>query len=500
MIRTGLLGRWSVALLALALGASAARGSDEVRESWDAVYIRGQRVGYFRTAVEPVKDRDKSLVRVRVEMTLSFKRGKDPVTMEMLYGTIETPDGSVLRLDTRIMASRNEMRSHGDVIDGKMKLVLEGSGQHQEATIPWEADVRGPYGAELSLSRQPMKPGESREVKIFLPEVNRVCLAKMEAKRVEPVQLGGGVKMDLLRVEQEVFLDGKPMPGTSQVHWVDPNGQILRNTVDVFGGMETYRTTREAALRNVTRGQFDLTEASLVKVTRKLNNPYASREVVYNLIMKGDEPGKNFPNDRRQTITPESDPTRARLVVRSAGPDDGEPSPESQAVGPEYSRPNAMIESQDPRVVALAQKATAGLADPWQKAQAIEHWVFENIQKKNFETSFAPASEVARDLTGDCTEHSVLTAAMCRAVGIPCRVVVGLIYDDPHQAFGFHMWDEVYVNRRWVAIDAAFDQAQVDAVHLKLNDSSMDGVAPFETFLAVVRLFNKLTVEPVEVR
>ena len=93
--------------------------------------------------------------------------------MEMLYGTIETPDGSILRIDTRVLASRQEMRSHGDVVDGKMRLILDGSGQPQEALIPWEPDVRGPYGAELSLSRKMMKPGETRDVKIFLPEVNR---------------------------------------------------------------------------------------------------------------------------------------------------------------------------------------------------------------------------------------------------------------------------------------------------------------------------------------
>jgi hypothetical protein len=498
MSRFGQVGRFAVLVLIPALARVASGGTDEPRESWDAVYIRNQRVGYFHTSVEPVKDRGRDLVRVRVEMTLSFRRGNDPVTMEMLYGTIETPDGSVLRLDTRILASRQEMRTHGDVVDGKMRLILEGSGQKQEATIPWEPDVRGPYGAELSLSRQPMKPGESREVKIFLPEVNKICLAKLEAKRVEPVQLGGGTKLDLLRVEQVVYLEGKPMPGSSQVHWVDSGGQILRNTVDVLGGMDTYRTTREAALRNITRGQFDLTEASLVRVTRRLNRPYESRQVVYNLVMNGDEPAKNFPNDRRQTVTPGSDPSQARMVVATAGPDDGEPGPET--VDAQYLRPNAMIESEDSRVVALAAKATFGLADPWQKARAIQRWVHQNIKSKNFETTFAPASEVARDLTGDCTEHGVLTAAMCRSVGIPARVVVGLIYSEPKQAFGFHMWDEVYVNRRWVAIDAAFDQAQVDAVHLKLSDSSLDGTAPFEAFLAVTRLFNKLTIEPIEVR
>ncbi len=486
------------AMLLLALALTPASAFDEPRESWDAIYMHGQRVGYFHTAVQPVKDHNRDLVRVTIDHTLSFKRGKDPVSMEVLYGTIETPDGSVLRLDTRILVSRQEMRTFGDVVDGRMKLILEGTGQRQEQTIPWEPDVRGPYGAEMSMSRKPMQPGESREVKIFVPGVNQIALVKLEAKQVEGVQLGGGVRRDLLRVEQSAFLNGKPFPDLSGTHWVDGSGQILRMSMEAFGGMETYRTTKDAALKNVTRGQFDLTEASLVKVGRRILKPYESKGVVYTLTMKGDEPAKHFPTDRRQSVTPQPDPTRARLVVSAAGPSDGEPGPET--VNAEYSRPNGMIDSEDTTVAELAKKATAGLDDPWQKAAAIEHWVFENMKKKNFETTFAAAGEVARDLSGDCTEHSVLTAAMCRAVGIPSRVAIGLIYDEPRQAFGFHMWDEVYVNRRWVAIDAAFDQSTVDAVHLKLTDSSLDGVSPFEAFLAVSRLFGRLSIEPVEVR
>ncbi|HEY2159235.1 MAG TPA: transglutaminase, partial [Isosphaeraceae bacterium] len=264
MMRTGRVARWAMMLLALAL--TTAGATDEPRESWDAIYIQGQRVGYFHIAVRPVKDRERDLVRVVVDHTLSFKRGKDPVSMDVLYGTIETPDGSVLRLDTRIVVSRQEMRTFGDVADGKMKLILEGTGQRQEQIIPWEPDVRGPYGAEMSMSRKPMQPGESREIKVFVPGVNKISLIKLEARQVENVQLGGGVKRGLLRVDQTAFVDGKPFSDMSGTHWVDASGQVLRMSMESFGGMETYRTTKEAAQKNVAHGQFDLTEASLVKV------------------------------------------------------------------------------------------------------------------------------------------------------------------------------------------------------------------------------------------
>ena len=129
---------------------------------------------------------------------------------------------------------------------------------------------------------------------------------------------------------------------------------------------------------------------------------------------------------------------------------------------------------------------------PWDKAVKIEHWVFENIRDKNFAIAFAPANEVARNLTGDCSEHAVLAAAMSRAAGIPSRVAVGLLYVDNEKqglkGFGYHVWHEVYVNQRWVALDSSWDQSSVDATHIKLGDTSLEGVAPFEAFLPIARV------------
>ncbi len=486
-----------VAIAFLLAGLSLAR-ADEPRESWDAVYIKGKRVGYFHTQVKPVQDKGRDLFRVQIDMSLSFARNGDSVTIETLYGTIETPEGAVLRLDSRTLASKQEMRIFGDVVNGEMTLTFEGSGQKQQKTIPWGTDVRGPYGAEMSMARKPMQPGESREVKIFIPDHNRIGLAKLQAKQVESVTLGGGVKRDLLRVEQNNYMDDQPVPGHAQTFWADPTGQILRNSNPSLGGMETYRTTREAAMRNLSGPKFDLSAASLIRVRRQIPNPTNTRDVVYDLTLQGDDPAKVFPNDRRQTLTPGTTPGTARLVVRTAGPEVGESNPEPLEA--KYLRANALITSEDKRVIELASRATAGLVDPWQKASAIQHWVYTNVKNKNFETAFAAANEVARDLEGDCSEHSVLTAAMCRAVGVPCRVVIGLLYGDRPTGFGFHMWNEVHVNGRWVAIDSAWDQSSVDAVHVKLSESSLDGVSPYETFLSIVRVFDKLAIEPVEIR
>ncbi|MDX2036524.1 MAG: transglutaminase-like domain-containing protein [Isosphaeraceae bacterium] len=252
-------------------------------------------------------------------------------------------------------------------------------------------------------------------------------------------------------------------------------------------------------MRSVAANKFDLNSASLVQVASRITEPYKRREIVYRVTHASEPIADVLPNDRRQTLVPSTDdPRTGTLTVKTAGPLVGEEGPET--VDPAYLAPNALITSKDSDVASLARRAVGDQKDPWRKATAIQLWVFQNIRKKNFETAFAAASEVARDLEGDCTEHAVLTAAMCRSQGIPARVVVGLLYDEPHSGFGFHMWNEVYVNRRWVALDSAWDQTDVDAVHIKLSDSSLEGVAPYETFLSVVRVLNKLQVEPIEIR
>jgi transglutaminase-like putative cysteine protease len=495
--RRGVSLRWLVLGLAFLPHAAFAE-APPAQESWDAVFLAGSKVGHVHTYVEPVKDRGRSLLRVRVDMVLSFKRLNDLVTIKTQYGTIETLDGEVLRLDTRTLAAQQEMRTAGDVVDGKMTLTMDGGGQQQQVTLPWGPDVRGPYATEQSLSRQPMKPGETRTLKMYIPDLSKVCDITLKAEKPEEIELGGAEKRTLLRVEQTAALAGKSRPEFAMTYWVDASGQALKSSSDNLGGMVTYRTTREGAIEPAVAPRLDLILTSVIKITHKIPKPESTRDVRYRVVLKTDDPKEMFPNDRRQTIEPGADKTSAVLEVKTAGPTDGAPT--SGAVGPEYLRPNALITSNDPNVVRLTKRAIGNATDPWDKSVKIMHWVAQNLKNKNFESAFAPASEVARTLSGDCTEHGVLTAAMCRAAGVPARVVIGLIYAENLGGFGFHMWNEVHVNGRWVALDATFDESAVDAVHIKLAETSLDGVSPYEAFLPVVRVMGKMTLEPLEIR
>jgi transglutaminase-like putative cysteine protease len=486
---------WLPALLILA---SATSG--RAQESWDATFVGGSKIGYIHTYVEKVKDRGKEYLRVRIDLELKLKRDRDVSLIKLQYGTIETPDGQVLRLDTRTQIGEDtDIRAHGDVIKGAMNFKLVGNGDQQSLVIPWGPDVRGPYAPEQSMARKPMKEHEQRTLKMFMPDLNKIVDLTLSSATVEPAILGDGSTRPLLRVEQTIQADGKPKPEFANTMWVDSGGQVLKAEQEIFGKTCTMlRTTREGALAPGGPVQFNLITGTVLKTPRLIPNSEQTQYVKYRLTFTGADATEAIPSDRRQTIQHDAGQSSAILEVRSAGPLDGQPG--SAEVDPQYLKSNVLVNSQDKRVVAMAKRATRGAVDPWDKVKRINHLVFDQIKDKNFGVGFAGASEVARNLTGDCTEHSVLAAAMCRASGIPARIVVGLVYVAKLQGFGCHMWYEVYINQRWVALDPSWDQTTVDAAHIKLSETSLEGVAPFEAFTPILRIAGKVEIEPLELR
>lgn len=471
---------------------------NSIAESWDAIFIGGKRVGAVHTRVTPLEEKSKRYLRVEVTTSLSFKRLNDSVTMRQRFGTIETPEGEVLRLDTRTNSGGGEIRTYGDLDDaGNLTLTMEGAGQKKTEKVSWGKDIRGPYAVEQSLARTLIKPGEERALKSYVPDLNKVITIKLIARSVEPVELGGGVKRDLLKVDSQVATsEGSRIPELDTTYWVDEGGQILKSFTDAFGGYITYRTTRESAEAPIVAERLDLLANSIIKTAAPIKSSETTRQAKYTLKSNDLTLKEILPDDIRQKLAPDSSGKAGTLEVTTQDRNSGPQGPEM--VAGEFTEPSPLVNSDDARVIEIANTATRGVPDDWSKVVALNNWVARNLRRKNFAVAFAPASSVARNLSGDCTEHSVLLAALCRAVGIPAKTVVGVVYVDSLGGFGFHMWNEVYVNRRWVAVDATFRQTEVDATHIKLGESSLNGVAPYESFLSVVRVFNRLTIEPLE--
>jgi hypothetical protein len=124
----------------------------------------------------------------------------------------------------------------------------------------------------------------------------------------------------------------------------------------------------------------------------------------------------------------------------------------------EATKPTRFLQSDRKEIVDLACRVVGSGKDATEAVKRIESFVGEYITEKDFSVGYASAAEVAASKQGDCSEHAVLVAAMCRAIGIPARVVTGLVYAKEFagrkNVFGCHAWSEACVGDKWIGLDA----------------------------------------------
>jgi transglutaminase-like putative cysteine protease len=141
-----------------------------------------------------------------------------------------------------------------------------------------------------------------------------------------------------------------------------------------------------------------------------------------------------------------------------------------------YLRPELFIESDAPEIVAEAKKAAAGATAPRLVAERLTRYVNALLDKKPT-VSLPSAREVLRTGVGDCNEHTALYVAMARALGVPARIAVGLVY--LRGGFFYHAWPEVYVDEGrgrglWLPVDPTLNQFPADATHIRLARGGLD--------------------------
>jgi transglutaminase-like putative cysteine protease len=158
--------------------------------------------------------------------------------------------------------------------------------------------------------------------------------------------------------------------------------------------------------------------------------------------------------------------------------------------------PEPFIESDAPEIVAEAQAAVAGAADRRQQAERLVRHVAALLRKKPT-VSLPSALEVLRTRVGDCNEHTALYVALARAVGLPARVAVGLVY--VQGAFYYHAWAEVFVETsrargRWLPADPTLNQFPADLTHVRLTRGGLDRQA------VLTRMMGRLEMTILELR
>jgi transglutaminase-like putative cysteine protease len=466
-------------------------------ETWEAVFIDGAQVGYAHTTQTPVVEDGRELVRITNESHITLKRFGQTVTQQLKVSSTETAQGHLMHFTSEMSAGPSSALTTGRREGDSLNLALATQGKTQAASIPWNDQWGGFFAAEHSLQQQPMQAGQQRSIRALMPVVNMIGNITLRAADYEETAMLEGTQ-ELLKIER---VDELGATKIESIIWTDRNGQVLKSLVPGLG-QQAYRTTKDVALRQNQAALFDLGEATTVKVQRRMDRPHDTQRVVYRARLDAGDPLTAFAAGPAQSIHP-IDRQTVEVVVRAIRP--GKPSKlDSPDVAPasDDTAANNLIQSDSPRILEIAGRVVPDESDPWKVAQALEAFVHRSMRVKEFSPALATAAEVAETLEGDCTEHAVLLAALCRARQIPARVAIGLVYFPVADGGGFayHMWSEVWISDRWVPLDATLGRGGIGAAHIKLADSNLQGASPLSVLLPVFPVMRRLHLEIVDVQ
>jgi Transglutaminase-like superfamily len=488
-------------------GAVAATKGTVIQDAWDVAYLDGKRAGYVHLVVKEIPlPSGQKFIRASRELKLAVRRFDDVARVQVTAGTDELPAGQVL--GTFMVQSLGEQVTQKVVgtVEGKqLRLHAEGQQGNFDKYLRWDGRVVGTYG-ELNLLKKrtpPPKKGETFEYRIFEPIINAIVTVRGQVEDVEAITFGGQ-QHRLLRVTAVPDLIADiPMPG--QVLWFDKNYEVARSATRMpgMGNLVIERGTQEAATAPIPAHLLpSISDGQSIFLSQRIPNAHAAEAITFRVTLPQDrDPAKTFAADARQQAGNVKGKSFDLVVRAVRTPPDKAPA-DDRGPGAEFLESNFFITSDDPRVKQHAAAAVGTETDPWQKALRVERWVNRNMKVLKFSEAMAPAAHVAETLAGDCTEYSMLAAAMCRAAGVPARTAIGLVYVDGQRPFlGFHMWTEVYVRGAWAAIDATLGQGGVGPAHLKICDHSWHDMRAMTPLLPIMRvMLGEPTAEVVEVK
>jgi len=399
------------AIIACLISTSSAGSKAESDETeYFAVFMEGKKVGH---AIESrIVSGDKVTTSEQVSMTIS--RGGISVTIEMTETSIETTSGEPLGFET------------------SQKL-----------------------GA----------------IKIFSPGIMQAVETRISIGAEQNVDLLGRV-VALTEVKTTLV-----MPGAGEIvstSYVDRELRMQKNIIPIAGlQVEMVACAREFALGK--NDVLELIDRMFLKSPEPLNNLASAKSITYNLSpVKGASDFKIPSNDNQKAQ--QLDGGKMILKVEPVAAQAGAKFPYkgTDAAILEAMEPTRFLQSDNEQVIDLARRAVGGTKDAAGAARKIEAFVGGYIENRSLSVGYASAAEVAASRQGDCTEFAVLTAAMCRAVGIPAQVVAGVAYVDDflgQQGFGGHAWTQAYIGGKWIGLDASFrggGRGGYDAGHIAL--------------------------------
>ncbi len=496
---------WVLFLGLLATPAGSFAGEDppqgKFTDDWYTVAMQGARCGHMHSTVERIGNE----IHTRSATQITIARGKTIVRIKMDNSYRETLAGEPIAFKHTTVLAKQPVTIYGERQGGMLKLVTEQNGVEKVEHVEFDPEVKFPWGQILEQRKHGLRAGTSFKVKTYEPSLKSDGPIELEFEFFERETI------DVLGKKRELTRATMTMLGVAPFEtkiWVDEDATpvVMEMAFGAFS-FKMVQSSKADALRDGEAPEMFI--ETFVRSNRRIG-PEA-RKAVLRLTLPADGKDKlpAIPNTGMQSVKRVNDREVILTVQRldwaaiRKKTKDGDASEEDMS---EFLRASTTLDIDNRKIKRRARRAVRGAETTAQKADSLRRFVTDYVTVKGLDIGFATASEVVTTRQGDCTEHSVLLAALARASGLPARGVSGIVQIPPGPmspakgaAFGYHMWTQVYIGGQWVDIDAAMRQTDCDPTHIALSLLPLNDEGMLDSVMSLLPLLGKLEIEVVRV-
>lgn len=453
----------------------------EAQGWWYRIEVDGQRAGWMHLK----ETRHQEQLTLDRHTVLELRRGALAQKVEMESRFVESFDGRPISARARQVLGALPIETDYLFTEAGVETETRHGDDVQRQRLPHaEGTWLTPGAAQRALERH-LESGEASFVlRTVDPQFGTqpIDVHWQRLPEVDPQEVSEPVRRQATRWRQSQSM--APQLGTDLE--LNGDGRMVYSSVQMMGiEMTLHLTSKADALAQGAPPEILL--RTFLRPSRVIERPRLLRRGVYDLRMAGGQgEHRNTVGEEVEEILPhlqggvqrvERRGDTLRMWVDLDAPQQVKASP--PPVLTPFLSASTYLNHNDPLVQRLRRRALKEAPrDALGRAEILRRFVADYLSDKNLASVMATASEVAQGRSGDCTEHSVLLAALLRGDGIPSRVASGLVYVErfvgQENVFGYHMWTQAYLEGHWVDLDASLGGSAFDATHIRLATSALD--------------------------
>ncbi len=418
-------------------------------ESWLGLYLQGAKVGWTRTERLPGSE-------AGGRRTISETRMETQLLGQTMVTTIQSESetnaqGMLLSYTFQMLSQGRELSVSAKKMGALLRATSRAGGEESVREIAIPAGV---VVIEDPLEAVDLALGKPQKATVFDPLSLSLVEVEITPRATEKLE---GQDVQVLRIED---------PRGPLTVYSRPNGDVIR--IDGPLGLQMKPETKEKAMNMAGAGASDLADASSIVPQGRV--PANASTVTYRV--RGSL--KDMPQDGHQTVRREG--SSFVVTTRPVGPKDAPGSLRlGEAGGMEkWTLPDIRVPSGQPEFRELALQYAGNAEMAMDAAERIRLGVYRRLRVNAGIGVMRDAQEVLSSGEGVCRDHAVLMAALLRSVGIPTRLVNGIVHQDGR--FYYHAWVEAWNGSAWIGFDSTRPAPRLTAGHIKTVQGGVSDV------------------------